>query len=345
MARYLITGGAGFIGSHLAQALLAGGDDVIILDDLSTGDRARVPTGAELIVGDVCDQWLMRRAVRGVDGVFHLAAIASVPRCNEAWVSSHQTNLTGAITAFEMARQVGAPVVYASSSAVYGDVKVRPIAETAPTQPITAYGADKLGCELHAAPAARIHGVSSTGLRLFNVYGPGQDPGSPYAGVITIFAQRLRAELPITVYGDGQQTRDFIHVSDVVTAFIAAMLRLRARIEGEAAPIADALNVCTGEATSVNALIGALAEVLGVTPEIVERPARPGDIRHSVGDATLLHKTLGLSTGRQLLEGLQQFLAHAGIGPETPKTFVLDADTVAAHPGRFAPDRPGQRLH
>src|SRR6201996_6028020 len=225
MSTYLVTGGAGFIGSHLCDALAGRGDTVRVLDDLSTGHRRNVPPGAHLIVGDVADPAAVDQAMEGVDGCFHLAAIASVEKGVTDWLGTHRANITGTITVFDAIRRQGSriPVVYASSAAVYGDATDGPIAETAPCRPLSAYGADKYGFELHARVPSHVHGIPTVGLRFFNVYGPRQDPKSPYSGVISIFCERIAGGLPIAIYGDGQQTRDFVYVADVVRALLAAM--------------------------------------------------------------------------------------------------------------------------
>lgn len=203
MGTYLVTGGCGFIGSHLVDALLGGGHEVRVVDDLSTGKRENLPDGVELFLGDVADGALMRRAMMDVDGCFHLAAVASVQRGNEDWLGTHRVNLTGAVTVFDLARNCRpsgpVPVVYASSAAVYGDNPALPLAEDAATRPLSAYGADKLGCELHARVAWLVHRVPNVGFRFFNVYGPRQDPKSPYSGVIAIFAGKVAARQQITV--------------------------------------------------------------------------------------------------------------------------------------------------
>ena len=180
MAHYLVTGGCGFIGSHLVDALIAARHRVRILDDLSSGKRGNVPAAAEVTIGDVADPAAVRDAMSGIDGCFHLAAIASVARSNVDWLGTHRVNLAGAITVLDAARARRTPVVYASSAAVYGDNPNVPLTEDAVTRPLTAYGADKLGCELHGRVAWHVHRVPNTGVRLFNVYGPRQDPNSPY---------------------------------------------------------------------------------------------------------------------------------------------------------------------
>ena len=300
MAVFLVTGGCGFIGSHLCEALLRRGDAVRILDDLSTGKVENVPPQAEIVRGDVADAATVAAAMEGVAGCFHLAAVASVERSIGDWLGTHRTNLTGAITVFDTARRAGRsgaiPVVYASSAAIYGDCADLPIREDAPAKPRSPYGADKLGCELHARVAAEAFGVPTVGLRLFNVYGPRQDPKSPYSGVISIFCDRLRHGRPIDIFGDGSQTRDFIFVADVAAAFLAAMDR--------PAPAPAVYNICSGTATSVLELARSIGEVCGRRPEMRFRPPRSGEIAHSRGDGTLAHDRLGLKTPVELRFGL-----------------------------------------
>jgi UDP-glucose 4-epimerase len=239
--------------------------------------------------------------MEGVDGCFHLAAIASVQRCTEDWLGAHRVNLGGTIAVLDAARATRTPVVYASSAAVYGDSAVPPITEDAPARPLSAYGADKLGSELHARVAGHVFGVPSTGLRFFNVYGPRQDPSSPYSGVISIFCDRLRAGKTATIFGDGAQTRDFVFVGDVVRALLAAMMR--------ADPAAPVFNVCTGRPTSILALAHAVADTLGASPQLAFGPPRPGDIRESLGDPARAHAELGVRAEMSLLDGLAATLA------------------------------------
>ncbi len=304
MSLYLVTGGAGFIGSHLCDALTGRGDSVRVLDDLSTGHRANLPAGVEFIEGDIADPAAAARATEGVDGCFHLAAIASVERGVRDWLGSHRANLTGAITIFDAIRRHGmkAPVVYASSAAVYGDCQTIPIKETAERRPLSAYGADKYGCELHAITATHVHGIPTVGVRFFNIYGPRQDPKSPYSGVISIFCERILAEAPVNIYGDGAQTRDFVHVSGAVAALLAGM-----RLRPDTAPV---FNVCTGQATSVFDLARVIGELAGKTPTITHLPGRSGEIRHSLGDPTDMRRVLGLGEMVALREGLATVLKH-----------------------------------
>ena len=303
MGLFAITGGAGFIGSHLADDLLADGHDVRVLDDLSTGRRARIDARAELIVEDVADPDALAHLLDGAEAVFHLAAIASVARSNEDWAGTHRVNMGGTVAVLQAARQAGGvPVVYASSAAVYGN-RPGPAHEALPPAPLSAYGADKLGSELHAAIAFGVHGVPTCGLRFFNIYGPRQDPRSPYSGVISIFAERVARRERLTIHGDGQQRRDFVHVRDAVRHLRAALHLLQDQ------PQAAVVNVCTGTATSILEMANTLGRLAGHPPEIDRAPAREGDIRTSVGDAGRARALLGIAAETALPEGLASILA------------------------------------
>ena len=309
MESYVITGGAGFIGSHLADALLQAGHGVTVIDDFSTGQIANVDKRCEVIRGDVCDPALVRRAMQGASGCFHLAAIASVARGNEDWLGTHRVNLGGTITVLDAARHLaGIPVVYASSAAVYG--RLSGVAdETTPAAPLTAYGADKRGSELHARAGTLVHGVPTLGFRFFNVFGPRQDPNSPYSGVISIFAKKLASGDPIQIHGDGQQTRDFIYVGDIVAFLLAGMRALRDGRDLEAEGGSPALNACTGRETSVSDLAHTIADLLAREPQIHHGPPRPGDIKRSVGAPGLAAALLGVTARTKLGDGLALTLA------------------------------------
>ena len=304
MANYLITGGCGFIGSHLADSLLAAGHQVRILDNLSTGKLDNISARCELHRGDVADPVAVREAIRDMDGCFHLAAVASVELSNRDWVGTHRTNLTSTINVLDAARQAKkgkpCPVVYASSAAVYGDNADVPLKEDACVRPLTAYGADKMGSELHARVATVVHGVPTTGLRFFNVYGPRQDPSSPYSGVISIFSDRTQAGQVITIFGDGQQVRDFIYVGDVVNFLLAAMQRPQAQ--------PAIYNVCTKRPTSIQQLASAIFAICDIRVDINFMPARQGDIRTSIGDPTLASNNLGVTARTGLGDGLRKTL-------------------------------------
>ena len=304
MAAYLVTGGCGFIGSHLADGLVADGHRVRILDDLSTGRLENAPREAELLRGSIVDPDLVQRAMAGMDGCFHLAAVASVTRSIEDWAGAHRVNLTGAIDVFDAARRAASPpvpVVYASSAAVYGDVGEAPVGEAAPTRPLSAYGADKRGCELHAHAGGGVHGLPTFGLRFFNVYGPRQDPASPYSGVISIFLGRIARHQPLTIHGDGEQRRDFVHVGDVVRCMRIAF--------AHAAPAAPVVNVCTGIGTSIIELATMMTRLAGGDLPIQRGPARAGDARCSIGDPSGAHRQLGWRAEIGLADGLRRMLA------------------------------------
>ncbi|MEE8351641.1 MAG: NAD-dependent epimerase/dehydratase family protein [Rhodospirillales bacterium] len=304
MRTFLVTGGCGFIGSHLVDALLAEGHTVRALDDLSTGKRSNLDPRAELIIGDVGDKTTVKETMNGADGCFHLAAVSSVEKSIEDWTGTHVTNLTGAINVFDAARtcrgQEPAAVVYASSAAVYGDNASMPLTESAAPRPLTAYGADKLGCEQHARVAGLIHQVPTTGFRFFNVYGPRQDPHSPYSGVISIFAERILSGQSITVFGDGQQVRDFIYVSDIVSFLLAGM-----KFASTSAPV---YNACTGSGTNIFQLARSLASVNSTSVDIKMAAARAGDIRVSLGDPNLAQEKLGVQANVNLGAGLREAL-------------------------------------
>lgn len=308
---FTITGGCGFIGAHLAHRLVARGDRVRIIDDLSTGRREAPPVEAEFLLGDVADPEAVARVLKGADGVFHLAAIASVERCNQNWCAAHRTNMGGTVTVMEAARDAAdtpIPVAWASSAAIYGVQDTFPITEDAPKGPLSPYGADKLSGELHGAAAADLFDLPNTALRFFNVFGPGQDPSSPYSGVISIFADRLARGLPVTIYGDGEQSRDFIYVGDIVAGLIAAMERmLDAREAGEPSRF-EAVNLCTGIAVTVNEMAQTIKRLLDAPGAIAHAEPRSGDIRHSTGDPTRMRMVLGLTAETPLEQGLRQLL-------------------------------------
>jgi UDP-glucose 4-epimerase len=321
--RYLVTGGCGFIGSHLADRLTALGHEVRILDDLSTGKLANVPPCTEIIVGSIADEEIVQLAMRGTTGCFHLAAIPSIDRSNRDPVSTNRVNLVGTLNVLRAAAESGGmPVVYASSAAVYGANPVVPLSEASEVLPLSVYGADKLACEIHARVATHLHGVPPVGLRLFNVYGDRQDPSSPYSGVISVFANRLRARRAVTIHGDGQQTRDFIHVGDVVEALLQAMTRRKAG--------AIVCNVCTGRGTTIGALAELLAEINGTRLEVAAAPPRPGDIRVSIGDPGRAIDLYGFATRISLRDGLSRLLREP---PSARKHPQAAAELPAAHAG------------
>ena len=274
----LITGGAGFIGSHLADALLAKGYSVRVLDDLSTGKRSNLQLDdprIELIEGDVADAALVAKVMVGCCAVAHLAAVASVQASVDDPVRTHQSNFIGTLNVCEAMRQAGVKrVLFASSAAIYGNNgEGQSIDEDTAKAPLTPYASDKLAGEHYLDFYRRQHGLEPAVFRFFNIFGPRQDPSSPYSGVISIFSERAVKGLPITVFGDGEQTRDFVYVEDLVDLLVQA-------IEAPTLEV-GAVNVGWNQATTLKQMLQALREVVGDLPPITYGPARSGDIRHS----------------------------------------------------------------
>jgi UDP-glucose 4-epimerase len=297
MKRYLVTGGAGFIGSHLVHHLMALSHRVRVLDDLSTGRVENLPRHADLLVANACDPDAMMAAARGCDGIFHLAAVASVTRSVEDWVGTHRINQTATVAVLDAARQHGnLPVVFASSAAIYGDQC--PANENMKPEPRSAYGADKAGSELHLQAGWWSFSLPSAAMRFFNVFGPRQDPHSPYSGVISAFLSRALEGLPLIVHGTGLQSRDFIFVGDVVRFLHAAMERLHER------PMHFACNVCTGETTTVQQLAEKAANISGRRVRMDQGAGRTGDIRQSRGDPRTATALTGIKAETALDDGL-----------------------------------------
>ena len=303
MNSYLVTGGAGFIGSHLIDHLVGKGEHVRVIDDLSTGNRENLSNGVELIEGDITDAETVRRAMRGVKAVVHLAAIASVERSITDWRRSHQVNVGGSVTVLTIAAELQAqkpiPVIYASSAAVYGENLSLPVVENSRLQPMSPYAADKLASELHAQAATLLSAVPTFGLRFFNVYGPRQNPSSPYSGVISIFNDRASRNELLVINGDGEQTRDFVYIYDVVCAIEAALERSLSN-----PPQAHVVNICTGHATSVKQLADLTRQVWGSDALLKFAPPRLGDIKRSIGDPAAAKALLQFGAHTTLREGL-----------------------------------------
>jgi UDP-glucose 4-epimerase len=301
--RILVTGGAGFIGSHVAEALLERGDEVVIVDDLSTGHRENVPQGARLVVGDLADEGVADGAVDGCSAVIHCAALPSVTLSVERPVASLRANLEASTRLLLACRDRGVTrVVYSSSSAVYGS-RVRGVArETRREGPVSPYGMNKLAAEHLFRMAPALYDVDTFSLRYFNVYGPRQDPSSPYSGVVSIFITRALDGQPPTIHGDGLQSRDFTYVSDVVAANLAALAAPRGR--------GRVVNVARGGSINLLELWEAVRRVCG-RPDLGAHfgPARPGDIRHSRAATGRAHRWLGFTAGVPLERGLEQTVA------------------------------------
>ena len=298
----LVTGGAGFIGSHTVDALLAAGERVSVLDDFSSGRRTNVPAhpGLRIVEGDVRDTAAVERALEGVTHILHLAAQVFVPSSIERPVHSASINVTGFLNVLDAARRGGIQrFVYASSAAVYGIPERLPVDETSRVMPLSPYGLEKSINDSYAALYLALYGTSTLGLRYFNVYGPRQDPRSAYSGVISKFTECALANEPVTIFGDGRQTRDFIYVADVARANIAA---LRCGATG-------VVNVATGTSVTLLDLVGAFDQALGRSLEAHFAPERNGEVRYSSVLPMRAQSELGLTGCKGLNEGIASLLA------------------------------------
>ena len=282
---YLVTGGAGFIGSHLCAALLAADHQVTVLDDFSTGKFEHIWQGVRCVRGDAADPHCVEPLVAECDGVFHLAAIASVDRSLSEWRTCSVANSLATITVLDAISKldIAVPCVLASSAAVYGDNPALPLDIMYAPNPLTAYGVDKYSSELHARIGTQIHHIPTSAMRFFNVYGERQDPHSPYSGVISIFAARMLAGEDVLIHGDGGQSRDFIYVGDVVQQLCAAMQMHH----DEHTPSAYIHNVCTGIETTITELAGIMAELTEYETAPIHVAPKQGDIYRSLGTASL----------------------------------------------------------
>ena len=299
MSLYVITGGAGFIGGHLAAALLRAGHGVRIVDDLSTSPREHIDPDAEFIHADASDAGVVRRAALGAAGMFHLAAIVSDRAAHADWPRAHRVNQAATVAVLDAAREAGRiPVCFASSAAIYGEQGPRAIQEAARPHPRAALAADKLGSEHQAAVAFHAHGVPTLGLRLFHVYGPRRFMQPGQRDVVSIFAERILAGQVITLHGDGLQSRDFIHVGDVVRHFFAGMQMLQRH------PQAVVLNACTGRGATIRGLADAIGIVTARIPLVQFGPARLGSPRVILGDPNEAIHVLGVEAGTELQPGL-----------------------------------------
>ena len=308
MTRYLVTGGAGFIGSHIVEALLDRGADVRVLDNFSTGKRENLPglsDRLEIQEGDLRDYAAVKAAVRDVEVIFHQAAFISVPESMEKPQECFDVNVAGTIALFEAARAAGVRrVVFASSAAVYGESGSLPLLEDTPAQLLSPYAASKRTIEIYAQMYSEALGLGVVALRYFNVYGPRQRPDSMYAAAVPIFVRRLLDGKPVTVFGDGGQTRDLINVRDVVRANLIAS-------EHPSAP-GQVFNVCTGQETRILDLLGVLFDLFPDVGKSVFTAPRPGDIYRSVGSAEFIAQTLGFRAEVSLEAGLKETVAWIG---------------------------------
>ncbi len=313
--RVLVTGGAGFIGSHLVELLLARGEEVVVLDDFSTGKRENLPTHHKLNVleGDVAEAEDVRAALEGCDAFVHLAAVASVEASVRDPLATNRTNLRGSIQLFEAAAELGVRRgVYASSAAVYGDSQELPLEESATKRPLSPYAADKLAGEHYLAHYRRNGKIDGVAFRFFNVFGPRQDPSSPYSGVISVFLDRAANGAPITVFGDGEQTRDFVYVGDVVAALAQALIRA----DDDPLDELPVFNVGRGESVSLLQLLELVGSLDGVKEplQVSFGPARDGDIVHSLANAGRLKERFTWAPRTSLSDGLSATLAETADG-------------------------------
>jgi len=308
VSEYLVTGGAGFIGSHIAAALLAEGHGVRVFDNFSTGHRANVEFGGagkrlRVIEGDVRDPKAVEEAAAGVTGIYHEAALPSVQRSVDDPATTHSVNADGTINALEAARRQGVKrFVYAGSSSVYGDNPSLPKSEEMLPAPMSPYAVSKLVGEYYCRVYAHLYGIQTVTLRYFNVFGPRQDPDSPYAAVIPLFVQALAAGRRPKIYGDGLQSRDFTYIDNVVRANLLAM-----KAEGLRGEV---LNVAMGERVSLLEMLKALEGIIGRPANPEHAPARAGDVKHSLADISRARQVLGYEPGIRLEEGLRRTVEH-----------------------------------
>ena len=311
MSRVLVTGGAGFIGSNLVAALLERGDDVRVLDNFSTGSRrnlAALGREVEVVEGDLRSYERVHTAVRGVEVVFHQGALGSVPRSVQDPLTSTAVNVEGTLNVLLAARDEGIRrVVAASSSSVYGDGGAFPRVETQPPNPLSPYAVAKLAAERFCVSFTRVYGLETVALRYFNVFGPRQDPTSQYAAVVPRFIEAIAAGRPVTVHGDGGQSRDFTYVENVVRANLLA-----AEAPGATGRV---LNVATGGSETVNALADTIGGLLGRAVERTYEPAQPGDVRESWADVTAARDAIGYVPLVGFEEGLKRTI-EAMTSPE-----------------------------
>jgi len=306
LSKILVTGGAGFIGSHLTAKLLSEGYSVIVFDNLVSGKPENLKQvtglpGFEFRQGDIRDRLALAEALCGADAVIHLAALIDVEKSVLDPAPTHEVNATGTLSVLQEAlRQNAKRFVLASSTAVYGDTEALPLREDTPLKPMSPYAASKVSAESYCRAFAKCYGLSAVILRFFNVYGPGNER-SPYSGVITKFLKAAANQQSITINGDGEQTRDFIHVNDIVTAITLTLKREKLASE--------AINICTGKPTSINQLVQAVEKATGRTLTTKRGPPRKGDIKNNYGDPNKAQKLLKFKAKTDLEKGLKQLAA------------------------------------
>ena len=300
--QYLVTGGAGFIGSHIVRRLVADGQHVRVVDNLSTGTTSRlddVRQSIDFLHGDLADEQVSEAAVRGVDCVFHQAAIPSVQRSINDSIGTNRANVTATLNLLECCRKANVRrFVYAASSSAYGDAEVLPKIESMPVNPLSPYALQKWAGEHYCKLYYKLYGLETISLRYFNVFGPAQDPHSEYSAVIPRFITALLTNRPITVYGDGEQSRDFTYVENIVEANLLA--------SNASSTAGDTCNIGCGERVRLNALIGLLEEHIGVKAEVTYTEPKAGDVRHSLADIAHARRILGYEPRVMFDEGLKR---------------------------------------
>ncbi len=303
MAKYLVTGGAGFIGGHLAEELVRRGHQVRILDNFSSGKEeniAKCKDKIELLRGDICDLETIKKAVPGVNGIFHQAAMASVPRSIREPVATNEANTNGTLNLLVAARENGVRrFIMASSSSIYGNSAVLPKVETMAIDPLSPYALQKAAGELYVRMFYPLYGLETVALRYFNIFGPRQDPKSEYAAVIPRFATAMIRENAPTIYGDGEQSRDFTYVENAVAANIAAM-------DAPASACGQTYNIGCGERFTLNQVVTNINEILGTNISPKYEPERAGDVKHSLADISAAQRNLGYHPAISFNEGLRR---------------------------------------
>ena len=306
--RVFITGGAGFIGSHLIERLLAAGNTVRVLDNLSTGKRENLPTHPQLefVLGDIRDRDLVSESARGMDVIVHLAAVASVQASVDDPTGTHETNFDGTLHLLEAARKEKIRrFLYASSAAVYGDNTRIPLTEEETPNPLSPYAADKLAGEYYLRFYHAKFGIGTTAFRFFNIFGPRQDPSSPYSGVISIFIERVSRGEPVTLFGDGRQTRDFVYVGDLAGLLVRALTLPET--------VGQTINVGRGLQCSLLELLEALEKLIGKPVARRCEAARLGDIVHSRADISRLVRLFGKAPATDIVTGLGEILRQRSV--------------------------------
>jgi len=304
--KYLITGGAGFIGSHIVEALFKQEHEIIILDNLFSGNIENIQPflqkkNVEFVKGSITDLPLLRKTFKGVDGIFHEAAIASVHQSVLNPLNTHDVNSTGTLHVLLAAEECGVKkVILASSAAIYGDHPLLPKREDMIPMPLSPYAVSKLTGEYYCSVFSQLYSIQTVSLRYFNVFGPRQDPSSEYSGVISKFIAQVKQNKPITIFGDGEQTRDFVFVSDVVSANISAM---QSQVQG-------VFNVGCGMQTSLNKLADLLKNIAGRDVPIIYEPPRDGDIKKSFADISRAREMLGYEPEYTVREGLERTVSQ-----------------------------------